>query len=175
MEMPLGLPEEESIEDKYKKGPGATPDISQANVQMPQQQTQEERVAMVKEKIDDFRLLVEFDRLTVEVDTLIMKQMENWVMIGKYPVESLPDSPFKNELQVRVNEAGVLTGKTPLHNEEKQLLIPGLQGLEFLGRHIGAVGYLQSYKEGVDQSIAHTKEMEEKLKEQEANDTKETK
>lgn len=174
MEVPIGLPpQEESIEDKYKKGPGTAPDISQANVQMPPQQSKEERLVMVKAEIDDLRLLVEFDRLNIEIDGLIMKQMEQWVMLGKYSVESLPDSPFKNELQVRVNEAGILAGKIPLHNSEKQLLIPGLQGTEFLMRHIGAIGYMQNYKQGLDQGLAAQKEMEDKLKEQELNDTKE--
>lgn len=155
----------ETIADKYKKGPGTAPDISAMDI--PQQQTKEERLEMVRRELPDLRDLVEYDRLSVEVDTLIMKQMENWVMLGKIPVNSLPESPFRNELQVRVNEAGVRAGKLPIQNEEHQSTIPGLQGLELLATHIQVIGFLKNYKDQFIESKLAQEEAESKIKESE--------
>lgn len=159
MELPLGSEKKLSIEEQYAQGPGIAPDIN--TMQMPQQQTKEERLVMVEAELSDLRKLVEYDRLTVEVDSLIMKQMEQWVMLGKIPVSSLPDSPFKNELTIRVNEAGILSGKLPLQNEQGQATVPGLQGLELLTRQISSMGYLADYRKGAMDAAQNQKDMEE--------------
>lgn len=133
------------IESQYKKGPGTMPEISQVDIPQQAPMDRATRLKQIKTDLPELRLFVENDRLQVEADELIMRQMTAWVMLGKVDARTLPESPLKNELLLRVNEAGVQSGKLSLTDEKGMVTVPGLQGLKLKVEELNTRGWLADF------------------------------
>ncbi len=157
----------QNIEETYEKGPGTAPDIS--NMQVPE--GKEEQLVKIKAEIEDLRLFAEYNRLMTEQEVNTMRYSEAMVMMGKMQINQVPDCPFKDELIVRLVEAGAKTGRMPIvkTNEEgkDEIVISGLQGLMLRADQLTSLRYLTS----VEMESLQMKKLAEE-KEQAENSTR---
>jgi hypothetical protein len=161
MEVTLGS---QSIEEKYEQGAGSVPPLDNVDLngnQIPQ--SLEEQRAMIEEKLPEMRLFNEYNRLTVESMELQMRQVTVEVMMGIRNIGSLPECPLKNELMVRINECGILTGKQPITitgaDGQESVVVKGLQGLEMKIREMEALGFMANYRDSVQEAAKAQEEM----------------
>lgn len=167
MEIPMMMGQQnQSIEEQYAQGPQAT-DMSIPAPQMSKEEWDKQHADQLKQmtaELPDLRIVSEYNRLMVEGKELGNRQMEAMVMSGEVNVNSLPESPLKNELIVRINKAGVLSGKMPLQNEQGQLVVPGLLGTEMVVTQTQALQYLLSQKVQLDNLVKENQQKETDLK-----------
>lgn len=159
--------EPQNIEEVYKQGPGTAPDISQVTIP----DSKEDQLNKIKAEIDDLRLFAEYNRLLCEQETNNMNYHIAMVMTGKMPITQIPDCPMKDELVVRIVEAGVKSGRISITKTndagEEQIAISGLQGLMLRADELTSARYLTQIKmEHINMQKA-AKEKEEHLAAQE--------
>lgn len=170
MEIPMmmgqGSTPQQSIEEQYAQGPQLT-DMPIPEAQMSKEEwdaQHSDQLKQMKKELPDLRIVSEYNRLMVEGKELANRQMEAMVMSGEVGVNTLPESPLKNELIVRVNKAGVLAGKLPLQNEQGQLVVPGLLGTELIVTQTQALQYLLQQKAHLDNTVREQTQKETDLK-----------
>lgn len=167
--------EPQNIEDMYRKGPGTEmPKINTA--QIPGQPDQQEQLKSMRAQLPDMREFTEFNRLTVEGDELMIRQMTAMVLLGKVKTSDLPVCPLRDELQIRVNEAGVKSGRIAVSQIQEDgtamIQVPGLQGIMLQVDDVNARGYLVAAAMEQQQIVDSIKEKAaiEKKAQEEAND-----
>jgi hypothetical protein len=168
MEIPMMMGQQnQSIEEQYAQGPPPATDMAIPAPQMTKEQWDTQHAEQLKQmtaELPDLRIVSEYNRLMVEGKELGNRQMEAMVMSGEVSVNTLPESPLKNELIVRINKAGVMSGKMPLQNEQGQLVVPGLLGTELVVSQTQALQYLLQQKSQLDNAVKENQRKENDLK-----------